>query len=51
MKKFEFKLVVENDGIKAYGDYGTININEPVLVGVQIYVVAVANTESTPSFG
>ena len=37
MKKFEFKLVVENDGIKAFG--------------VQIYVVAVANAESTPSFG
>ena len=35
MKKFEFKLVVENDGIKAYGDYGTININEPVLVSIQ----------------
>lgn len=35
MKKFEFKLVVENDDIKAYGDYGTININEPVLVSIQ----------------
>ena len=29
MKKFEFKLVVENDGIKAYGDYGTINMSDP----------------------